>query len=98
MAHSCRLETRLVGYTDMPRRRDLRTHRLDLEIRERLARFVSGKSGLQAFTRWFVPATWELDASSDPNGAAALANAIKLHLAEHSSGHTSAARPHDVLA
>lgn len=39
---------------------------LDLEIRVRLERVISGAMTLGEFYRWFVPATWEVELTGQP--------------------------------
>src|SRR5215467_6938192 len=58
---------------------------LERDIRERLAHYLAGDSTLERFQDWFVPATWNV-AKSGPQGAARLAYAIDLRLAEYSNG------------
>jgi hypothetical protein len=57
-------------------------------IRRRLARFLSGKSSLRSFYRWFTSATWEIEKQA-PLHVQKLVFAIKLRLAEYSSGQWS---------
>jgi len=54
------------------------------EIREHLARYLTGELSLAAFQEWFVPATWELDLADDQ--LRALYGGIELALAEYTNG------------
>ena len=69
---------------------------LDHDIRERLARYLRGETGLRDFDAWFVPATWEVDQERDPV-AYDLTNEISLRLAEYSNGHWNEAELKDRL-
>ncbi|MDT4953580.1 MAG: hypothetical protein QOJ02_1718 [Acidobacteriota bacterium] len=61
---------------------------LDIEIRNRLSRYLSSQISLRELQEWFVPATWDVDQS--PNQTARhLAYSIELRLAEYTSGHLS---------
>ncbi len=61
---------------------------LDLEIRERLSRYLNGDLSLSEFQEWFVPVAWEAQGSAnDITGD--LLNEIELDLAEFTSGHRS---------
>jgi hypothetical protein len=53
------------------------------EIREAVARYLSGVQSLAELESWIVPATWQPD---DPE-ALGLAKPIKLLLAEYLAGH-----------
>ena len=60
--------------------------RFDLEIRGKLADYLSNQIPLDEFKEWFIPATWHIEESG--NGFACdLANEIHLRLAEFSNGH-----------
>jgi hypothetical protein len=39
---------------------------LELEIRRRIASVLAGESSLRDFYRWFMPATWELESTGNP--------------------------------
>jgi hypothetical protein len=58
---------------------------IDQDIREMVARYVSGAVSLREFQEWFVPRIWNIDANGDAAGAQ-LANRIELLLAEYSNG------------
>ncbi len=58
----------------------------ELELRQELAKFLSGQSQLDDFEDWFVRESWNIH-KSDELGAQQLVNAIELRLAEHDSGH-----------
>jgi hypothetical protein len=57
------------------------------DIREAVARYVSGQTPLNDVQIWFVPRAWEVLETSAP--AAAVAAAIELFLAEFSGGDLS---------
>ncbi len=38
---------------------------LDLEIRARLMRLLNGETTLREFARWFLPATWNVEATGN---------------------------------
>ncbi|HEU5323846.1 MAG TPA: hypothetical protein VFX28_23790 [Methylomirabilota bacterium] len=50
--------------------------------------YLAGESSLDSFDEWFTEATWNIHQDGD-EAAKALAYAIELRLAEHSSGHLS---------
>ncbi len=60
---------------------------LDVEIRQRLMRYVSGEISLKDFVEWFVPATWNVRKSGNQTAAVELTYKIELRLAEFSNGH-----------
>ncbi len=60
----------------------------ELQLREQLAKFLSGEMSRDDFEDWFVQESWNIHQSPDL-GAARLVNAIELLLAENSSGHLS---------
>jgi hypothetical protein len=39
---------------------------IELEIRHRIASVLAGESSLRDFYRWFMPATWDLECSQNP--------------------------------
>jgi hypothetical protein len=39
---------------------------IELEIRRRIASVLAGESSLGDFYRWFMPATWDLDCTQNP--------------------------------
>jgi hypothetical protein len=39
---------------------------IDLEIRRRIASVLAGELSLRDFYRWFMPATWDLDCTENP--------------------------------
>jgi hypothetical protein len=69
---------------------------LDLEIRERVANYLQGKSTLAQFEDWFVPVAMSVEEATNPS-AAELAYTIELYLAEYSSGHRTEAELADLL-
>lgn len=42
---------------------------LELEIRQKLAQYAVGAMTLAEFRAWFVPATWDLDDTVNPEGS-----------------------------
>jgi hypothetical protein len=58
----------------------------ELLVRKKLAGYLSSQTSLKAFRRWFVPATWDVEEWA-PKNLQELVHAIKLRLAEYSSGH-----------
>jgi hypothetical protein len=62
------------------------TSSLDSDVRERLGRYLSGETSLDAFEAWFVPATWGIERETDA-AAFDTTNEIYLRLAEYSYGH-----------
>jgi hypothetical protein len=69
---------------------------LDLEIRDRLTRYLRGDSSLSEFRAWFVPATWDVTPESNPS-AADLSAEIHLRLAEYDRRHWTEAELQDRL-
>jgi hypothetical protein len=63
-------------------------HDLLLDIRTQLGRYLSGKSSLLQFRKWFDGETWGLAAESD-SPARQIAGEIELRLAEFTNGHLS---------
>ena len=61
---------------------------LEVEIREKLAKVLSGKLDLESFEDWLVQQSWNMHLDSD-RAAQELASGVELALAEHSSGHLS---------
>lgn len=59
---------------------------LELDLRDRLGRYLDGRASLDEFKDWLIGATWDIDVGDDP-AAVALTYEIKLALAEHSSGY-----------
>lgn len=59
---------------------------LDLEIREWLAQYLTGKITLQQFEERFVPASWDVNKLNNQL-ASELVGEIELRLAEYSNGH-----------
>jgi hypothetical protein len=59
---------------------------LDLQIREKLAGYVTGRQSLKGFEEWFVPIAMAVEGRGNP-GAIALAHLIELKLSEFSYGH-----------
>ena len=59
---------------------------MDEEIKAMLARYLRDEISLREFSRWFVPATWDLDRANN-RLARELAADIDLRLAEYSHGH-----------
>ena len=59
------------------------------EIRTHLADWLDGKFSLAEFEDWFVPETWNVHKSNDPE-AESLADEIELRLSEYSGGHLRA--------
>jgi hypothetical protein len=59
---------------------------LDIEIRQRLTRYLAGEISLEAFQEWFAPIAWSIP--GDENWSThELVNEIELRLAEFTSGH-----------
>jgi len=56
------------------------------EIRSRLGRYLSGKSSLLQFRKWFDVETWGLAAEPD-SPVRRLAGEIELRIAEFTNGH-----------
>jgi hypothetical protein len=56
------------------------------QIRQWLARYLSGEIPLEVFEDWLAQQSWNMHKDSDQR-AQELASAIELRLAEHSSGH-----------
>jgi hypothetical protein len=63
-------------------------HDLLLDIRTQLGRYLSGKSSLRQFRKWFDVETWGLAAESD-SPARQIAGEIELRIAEFTNGHLS---------
>lgn len=61
---------------------------LDQEIRTWIARYLRGGVSLDAFERWFTPATWDVESTGDA-AAQGLAAVVALKLAEFSHGDLS---------
>lgn len=59
-----------------------------LQIRQHLAEYVLGMAQLQEFEDWFVPATWDIHKSNDPE-AEALTDEIESNLSEYTGGQLS---------
>lgn len=62
----------------------------EAQIRKRLIAYLTGKTSLQAFQEWFVPATWHIETGA-PARLQELVYGVKLRLAEYTSGHWSKA-------
>ena len=62
---------------------------LDLEIRSRLIRVIAGDTTLREFYRWFVPATWEVERTENPE-AIRLTHLLAHLLNEFSAGDLTA--------
>jgi hypothetical protein len=56
------------------------------QLYDQLGRYLAGIQTLQEFDQWFVPATWHIDPSSDPD-LAGLAGEVYLRVAEFTIGH-----------
>jgi hypothetical protein len=63
---------------------------IEMQISERLSRYLGGLESVAEFHDWFIPATWNIEAeqAADPD-AVRLAHKIQLLLAEFSSEHWS---------
>jgi hypothetical protein len=61
------------------------TGAIDLEIRDRLARYLNGDISLHDFEDWFVPVSWDIEQIHNSK-ANELAGEIELRLAEFSNG------------
>ncbi len=61
------------------------TGAIDLEIRDRLARYLNGDIPLHDFEDWFVPVSWDIEQIHNSE-ANELAGEIELRLAEFSNG------------
>ena len=59
---------------------------LELEIRDWLARYLSGEITLSEFRDWFIPATWDVESSGD-FGAENFSYDLELLFSEFRSGH-----------
>lgn len=59
---------------------------LDIEIRDKLAKYLANEISLEEFQDWFVPGTWEVRESGNTS-AIELSAEIALRLAEFSNGH-----------
>lgn len=55
------------------------------EITDRLSQYLAGISSLEAFDRWFVPRTWNVEEAEDPV-AYGMIGEIYLRLAEYTRG------------
>jgi hypothetical protein len=62
------------------------TGAIDLEIRDRLARYLNREISLDEFEEWFVPVAWSIEQARNPR-AIELAGELELRLAEFSNGH-----------
>jgi hypothetical protein len=58
---------------------------IDLEIRDRLARYLNDDISLHEFEEWFVPVAWSIEQTQNAN-AIELAGEVELRLAEFSNG------------
>lgn len=58
------------------------------EIRQRLAEYLQGIISLRQFEDWFVPATWDIHKSNDPESEA-LTDEIESNLSEYTGGQLS---------
>jgi hypothetical protein len=58
----------------------------EYRVREKLAKYLSGRSSLREFTKWFVPNTWNVKQWGTPS-LQKLVYGISLRLAEYTSGH-----------
>lgn len=59
-----------------------------LQIRQRLAEYLLGITSLQQFEDWFVPATWDIHKSNDPE-VEVLTDEIESNLSEYTGGQLS---------
>ncbi|HZR30631.1 MAG TPA: hypothetical protein VFA76_02095 [Terriglobales bacterium] len=57
-----------------------------IELREQIAKLISGKLSLDDFEDWFAQRSWNMHKDSEID-AQRLAYAIELRLAEHDNGH-----------
>ena len=55
------------------------------EIQSKLSGYLAGQIDLDEFHRWFIPATWDIDA--EPTPVKRLAHRVQLLLAEFANGH-----------
>ena len=62
------------------------TSGIDLEIRDRLARYLNGDVSLHEFEGWFVPVAWSIEQTRNAK-AIELAGEVELRLAEFSNRH-----------
>lgn len=69
---------------------------LETEIRQRIVEYLSDETSLEDFESWLVPATWDVNSQRDA-GAADLAYATQLLLAERAKGHVDDAALHEQL-
>jgi|SRR5579859_6510857 len=69
---------------------------LDLEVREHLAKCLSGKARLDDFRVWLAPITMVVEQSGNAN-AVQVVHDIELAMAEFTSGHWTEAQLHDLL-
>lgn len=63
---------------------------LNLEIRARLARYLTGEGTLREFRDWFLPTTWDIHLTGD-RGTIALVGEVGLRIDEFTSGHRTEA-------
>ncbi|MER3437908.1 MAG: hypothetical protein C4346_10140 [Chloroflexota bacterium] len=56
------------------------------QLYDQLGRYLAGVQTLQELDQWFVPATWHVDPSADPE-LADLAGEVYLRVAEFTIGH-----------
>ncbi len=59
---------------------------LGKNVRMNLWNYLHGKSSLNEFKDWFIPATWDVE-KTEKASVIDLVNQIKLRLAEYSNGH-----------
>lgn len=69
---------------------------LELEIRDRLTQYLRGKSSLQEFKAWFIPATWDVTPESD-RAVHDLTTEVHLRLAEFDQQHWTEAELREQL-
>jgi hypothetical protein len=69
---------------------------LDLEVREQLAKCLTGKTSLDDFRTWLAPITMVVEQSGNVN-AVQVVHDIELAMAEFTSGHWTEAQLHDLL-
>jgi hypothetical protein len=70
--------------------------KVETEIRDWIVRYLAHEVSLEDFESWLVPATWDVDARKEP-GAADLAYATQLLLAERARGHVDDSMLNDRL-
>jgi hypothetical protein len=61
---------------------------VETEIREHAVAYLAGEASLDDFERWFIPATWDLEARADVK-TLRLAYGINLLLAERAQEHVT---------